>query len=65
MIPAETALTAETAEEPAEEPAAAEIEEPKPTPAVPAKESNFDGVTRLMEQYLRDRAETGTSQDTQ
>ena len=61
MIPAETALTAETAEELA----AAEIEEPKPTPAVPAKGSNFDGVTRLMEQYLRDRAETGTSQDTQ
>ena len=61
MIPAETALTAETAEEPA----AAQVEEPKPTPAVPAKGSNFDGVTRLMEQYLRDRAETGTSQDTQ
>ena len=46
-------------------PAATAVEEPKPTPAVPAKGSNFDGVTRLLEQYLRDRAETGTSQDTQ
>ncbi|MBQ3703897.1 MAG: redoxin family protein [Oscillospiraceae bacterium] len=63
-IPAETTRITETAAEPDEEPAAAETGEAEPETGASPEASNYDGITRLLEQYLRDRAETGASQET-
>ena len=63
-IPAETTRIAETAAEPDEEPAAAEPEEAEPETGASSEAFNYDGITRLLEQYLRDKAETGASQGT-
>jgi thiol-disulfide isomerase/thioredoxin/Fe-S-cluster-containing hydrogenase component 2 len=61
---AETEIPAETAAEPDEEPAAAEAGEAEPETDASPEASNYDGVIRLLEQYLRDKAETGASQET-